>query len=427
MTAATPAGEGTAAYRVRALVILTLMYTCAAVDRNVMALVLEPIKREFGLDDAQLGLLAGGSFAVSFAVAALPLGWWLDRRHRVRTLAALVTVWSLCTALCVSARSYWGLLLLRGGVGAAESGASPAALSLLSDIFPPRQRATAMGVYNAGTAAGVVLAFGLGGWIAQHHGWRAVMLIAGLPGLVLAVALLLIVREPARAGGPLGGTGAPPFTEVARFAAGQRALRHVLAGAMLAACVNAGIVSWLASFLFRVHGVPVHRAGLIVALTLGLLGMAGAMGAGWLADRAAARGGPRMRVHVCALSMLMSVPFGLVFLLADSLVWALPAMAAWGVLVIAYIGPTFATSLSLVPPRMRSVTAAAQQLLAVLVGTGIGPWLVGVGSDRLGGGPALRHAMVLVMLIAGWAAWHFYRSSRSLDADLQRAAQHAGA
>ena len=414
MNNSTEQPAGTAVYRYQALAILTLIYTCANVDRTVLSVVLEPIKREFALSDSQLGLLSGMAFAVTFVLMALPLGFLIDRVHRVRLLAVLLSIWSALTILCATANSYVTLVLLRMGVGAAESGASPTCMSLLSDIFPPRQRATAIGIFASSSALGVLLSFGLGGWLAQHYGWRSVLLMSGIPGFALMLIMLLCIREPRRNQPEASQPETPTVREVARFITTQFTLLHVIAAITLAACVNAGIVSWLASFFLRVHGLEMKQAGMMVALCLGIFGGTGTIIGGWLSDRVAARRGEQWRALIPGLAMTLSLPFGLVFLMSNTLSVALPALALLGFSMVFYLGPAFALVMSLIPPRMRGMTAALLQLTCNLVGTGLGPGLIGLLSDRLGGGTQLRYAMAAILLLAFWSAWHFFKAARSL-------------
>lgn len=415
-------GEGTAAYRVRALVILMLIYTCSHIDRNILSVVMEPMKQEFGLSDSKLGVLSGIAFGTSFAVMGLLMGYLIDRGNRVRLLATMLAVWSSMTAMCSLAHSYLSLLLLRMGVGAAESGASPASMSLLSDIFPARQRATAIGVYHSSAAISVLVSFGLGGFLAQHYGWRSALLITGIPGLMLVVILLASVREPQRAGE--GTEMSPAVRDVFRFIASQRSLVQLLTGMVLAATVTSAMVIWLVSFLVRVHALSLKDAGMIVAVTLGISAGLGTILGGWMTDRLAVskRGEsrPGHRARIAALTIGLTLPFGLLFLHAASIAMATAALALWGLCTVFYLGPSSALVMSLVPSRMRGMTAAILQVLCNFVGVGLGPAALGVLSDRIDGSDSLRYAMSAMLLVALWSAVHFLLAGRHLAGDLDR-------
>ena len=180
------------------LFMLTLVYAFNFIDRQILVILQEPIKLEMGLSDAQLGLLSGFSFALVYITAGIPIAYWADRSNRRNIIAGSLTIWSGMTALSGLAQNYSQLLLARIGVGIGEAGGSPPAHSMISDYYPPAQRATALAIYSTGIYLGVAAGFLLGGVISQVYGWRTAFMAAGLPGVVLAVVLLLTVREPVR-------------------------------------------------------------------------------------------------------------------------------------------------------------------------------------------------------------------------------------
>ncbi|MEA3132564.1 MAG: hypothetical protein QOG17_410, partial [Gammaproteobacteria bacterium] len=183
-----------------ALTIMLLVYSCHFLDRAVLSLVAEPVRKEFGLSDSQLGMLNGFAFGLMFAVAGIPIGLLVDRINRSRLLACMVFLWSSATALCGLAQSYLALLTGRMAVGAAEAGGAPTSLSLMSDYFPPRLRSTAVGFYYLGNAVGGLMIFLVGSRVAAQYGWRAALLVAAVPGIALAVVAFATLREPVRGG-----------------------------------------------------------------------------------------------------------------------------------------------------------------------------------------------------------------------------------
>ena len=191
------------AYRWYVLFVLTAIFTVHYVDRTVMSVVIEPIKEEFGLSDSALGLLSGLAHSGALSLFALPMGWLSDRTHRVRMVSGVVMIWSGITALGSLATGYWSLLLMRMGVGAAEAGGPPASVSIIGDLFERRELPTAMGVYYLAMGLGTGLIFLVGGYVAEFFGWRAVFLIAGIPGFLLGLG------QPAAAAPPQGGRRPP--------------------------------------------------------------------------------------------------------------------------------------------------------------------------------------------------------------------------
>jgi predicted MFS family arabinose efflux permease len=178
-----------------ALGLLAVAYTCQSIDRQIIAVVIEPIKREFKVDDLAMGFLGGLAYTATFALACIPAGWLIDRMKRRVFLAGLLSIWSALTLLCGFAGGYLSLLVLRMGVGASEAGAQPACISLISDFFGPRQRSSVIGYFYLSTAIGISISFFAGGMIAAHFGWRAAFFIAGLPGILIAVVIATTLRE----------------------------------------------------------------------------------------------------------------------------------------------------------------------------------------------------------------------------------------
>ena len=180
------------------LALLALVYVAGSIDRAVPSVIVEPLKAEFGLSDGQLGFLTGFAYSIPYALAALPAGWLIDRLDRRALLSATAAIWSLLTMAGATAQNFLTLVLARMGVGATEAPASPGSLSLIGDMFPKERRTTAISLYYAGTATGQMITFLVGGWLLLHFSWRALFLIAGVPGLILALLLFFTCREPKR-------------------------------------------------------------------------------------------------------------------------------------------------------------------------------------------------------------------------------------
>jgi len=233
-----------------------------------MWVVLEPLKHDLRLTDTELGALSGFAFGVFYAIAGIPIGILADRIERRRIIALAVGIWSVMTASCGLTTSFWQLFAARVAVGAAESGGPPASISLITDLYTRRARASAIALYMSGSSVALVLTYAMGSWVASRWGWRAGFLAAGLPGLLLALLVWTTFREP-----PRGGTdGAPVETRPAAFSATLRLLivkvpiRWML-GALTSTSVAAvGLSTFMLSFLIRSHHMTLTRAGSLIAL-----------------------------------------------------------------------------------------------------------------------------------------------------------------
>lgn len=404
------AGEARSAIAGRAwwaLAVLTLTYTLHAVDRSVMSIVIEPIKLEFGLDDSHLGILTGLAFGLTYAIAGLPLGYWVDRTDRRRLLSVLVAIWSGCTALCGVVQSYAALVAARLAVGFAEAGGAPTALSMIGDLFPPHRRATAIGIFWASTAFGTAASFILGSIIAAEHGWRAAFLMAGLPGLAVAALLFLTVAEPARTSAATAHESAPDLRATWRHISQRPLFLHMFIGMTLSSMMLSGILVWQASFMIRVHHLPLGQAGLLAGLAAGLFGGLGALLGGPLGDWVFKQGGLAALPLSAAITTLASCLAGLVFLLSDNLPISLTGLVFFEIVVRGYTAPGYSAILGSVEPQMRGVSVSALQIATNLIGYGLGPLLAGAVSDWVGGTTGIRWGLVALMLTGGWACVHY--------------------
>jgi len=404
-----------------ALALLAAVFAIHFLDRQLLAILIPPIKAELGLSDTALGFLSGFAFTVFFTTVGLVIARIADRADRARIITWSLVAFSAMTALCGLAASFWQLALARIGVGAGEGGTNPASHSLIMDTFPAHYRATAMAIYGLGPNLGIVLAFGIGGWLAQTAGWRAAFLCAGVLGLLVALAARVGLRDPrSQTPATLHG-GAPGALAVARAMFASPTQRHLLAAATLATAGANGVVTWLPALLTRLHGFSLAQAGLFLAIVLGLIGAAGTYACGRLSDRASIAD-PRRKLFVLAglqCFVALTLPFGL---LAGSDVIAALLLSVPCVVLAGYVGPTLAVVQSVVDPRARAFSAAILLLCVNLVGAGIGPFAVGVLSDIAAAtaGPAsLRHALLLAPVFCLWSAWHYWRATPTFDAALR--------
>jgi len=365
-----------------------------------------------------LGLLGGLGSAAMFALASLPVGYLVDRTNRVRLLAILLGVWSFLTALSGFASSYAALFFARMGVGAAEAGGSPTIMSLIADLFPAHRRSSAIGVCYMSTAAGVSLSFLVGSAVAAAYGWRSAFWIAGVPGIILTVLVLKLLHEPNRGARDtisdpaLADEQMPSFRHTLQLIVRTPAVMHIAIAITLAGFVTATLWIWSTSLLIRYHGLDLAHAGRFVAFAA-LFQASGSWAGGAIADRMARRetAAPAMVAGIC---VLLAVPFGIGLALTDSTVAALICLCTMAFLNGAWMGPSFAFVVTVVPPRMRGLVSAFVQLLVNLIGSGAGPLVAGALSDRLSGG--LQSALAVCFCFHLWGAVHFGLACRAVRA-----------
>jgi MFS family permease len=437
-TPAAPAGSATAGvagspalrpgYEWYALGILFLVYVFNFIDRQIVTILQEPIKRDLGLSDAQLGLLTGFAFAVFYATLGIPIARLADRTSRSKVIAAALLAWSVMTSLCGAARSFATLLLFRIGVGVGEAGCSPPAHSLISDYFPARKRATALGIYSVGIYVGVMFGYVAGGWINEFFGWRRAFVAVGLPGALFSLVVFFTLREPPRglSDGRLshGPTSAPALREVFALLWSRRSFRHLSFGAALHAFVSYGAGGWLPPFFMRVHGMSSGEVGTWLGLIAGIVGGAGTFAGGWAADRLGARD-QRWYCWVCVLSLIVHAPFAIAGYLAGNPYTALGLYLVPAFMGPVYNAPNFAMTQGIVPLRMRAAGAAVLLFVINLIGMGLGPAFIGWLSDLLSpsaGVEALRYALLASNAFNLWAAVHYLLAARTLRQELQSAA-----
>ncbi len=401
-----------------ALAVLTLIYVCHSVDRSVMSIVVEPVKEEFGLSDSQMGLLTGLAYAMSYAVAGIPIGYFIDRVNRRNLLAGLVTVWSAFTAICGFAQSYSQLLLARIAVGATEAGGAPASLSIIGDLFPERRRSTAISVFWLSTAIGTALSFGLGGVVAANYGWRMAFLVAGLPGLFLAGVLLAALKEPKRGNMDADakeGEPAPTLWRTLSYAATRPPIVHAFIAIAFKSCVLSGVLVWAAAYFMRTQDLPIGEAGVLVGLCIAVFGGLGSILGGLVGDWVYKRGGTKNVPLAPFVTSVLTAVTVVVFALTTNLIVAVVAFAAFEMASRMHTAPGYSFLISSLPPRMRGVIMSALQVSSNLIGYGLGPFFVGAVSDAIGGPDSIRYGMLALAAVSLWVSVHFYLASRYSD------------
>ncbi len=421
------AGNGfSRGYRYYALGLLTVVYIFNFIDRQIVVILQESIKQDLGLMDWQLGLLSGFAFAVFYVTMGVPIARIADMKSRRNVISISLALWSGMTALCGTVSHFWQLLLARIGVGVGEAGCSPPAHSMISDMFPPAQRATALSIYNMGINFGVFIGFLAGGWINQYLGWRYAFIAVGLPGLAFAVFVRMTLREPPRGLSEIKPTKAdtPPLMEVFKLLWDRVSFRHMAIAAGLHAFVSYGVGGWMAPFLQRVHGLESGETANWLAPVAALPAAVGAFLGGYLCDKYGAEDA-RMYIWIPGAAIVLAIPFQLAAYFLPQhqtamLVYSIPVL-----LNACYLGPMLAMTHGLVSLRMRAVASSVLFLVLNFIGLGLGPLATGALSDYfgadMGSGEGLRWALVVVTLANVWAAAHYFRAAKYLRGDLARA------
>jgi len=413
-------------YRYYVLAVLTLVYTFNFIDRQLLVILQEPIKADLGLSDTQLGLLTGFAFAIFYVVCGIPIARWADKSVRRSIIALSLAVWSFMTAISGFTQSFFQLLLARMGVGVGEAGGSPPAHSMISDIFKPKFRATALSIYSVGIYIGILFGFMLGGWIAEFFGWRRAFLVVGLPGILLALVVRFSVQEPVR-GWSEGASGnvasAESLGHVLRLLWSRRSFRFLATAASLNAFLIYGIGNWLPSFFLRTYDISIGELGTWLALSSGFGGGAGSFFGGWVADRLGARD-RRWYLWMPAILIMILVPALWITLTFRTIYLSLILTVPFYFLTAAYLGPALAISHTLVHPRMRALTSAILFFVINLIGMGLGPLSIGYLSDVLtnaGSASPLAHAMLAIGVgVALVTSVNFVLAARTVREDIEK-------
>lgn len=397
------------------LLLLTLAGTCSMMDRAIVNVALEPIRRDFGLSDAELGLIAGLAASACYGLASIPFGMLADYVNRRNLIALSLAIWSVMTGLCSFANGFGPLVLARMGVGLGEAGSGPATMSVISALFPPKSRASAVSVFYLCNPLGALLALAVGGFLIQSIGWRPTFLIAAVPGLAVSVTLMLVVREPARLEHPLASQRQLLKSAVA-FLVTHRALPHLLIAITLVTFASMAISAWAPSFFIRYHGMTIGSVGRVLGLSNGILGFAGVLVSGPAADFLGRRD-PRLRLWGLATASLLLTPIVIVALLIEPGAGAMTLYIVHVFFVFLFTAPSTAITLSLAPAHLRGTVASIQFVGTFVLGMGLGPSLAGLLSTVLGGAfgsASLRWALVFDALVFSWAGLHYWLSARNL-------------
>ena len=398
--------------RAYTLALLTLMSALAFMDRQILSVLIEPVKPDFGLSDLQIGLVTGLGFALTFSVLGVPLGRLADRRNRRSLIAWTRGLGGLLGALGAASVGFWSLLLSRSGGALSDAGGTPASMSMLADLYPIGRRARAMSVLGAGGSLGALLALVFGSWLAQHHGWRVTMVVAGGISVVLALLLRKTVGEPLRAAvaPPSPADAQTPRTGAVAAIWAEPVTRWLIIGAAFTLLAAYSFDAWNIALMVRRHGLSLQMAGWISG-GAALASIAGGLISGAMADRLTRRD-LRWQVGVPVVGVALALVCGLAYLLLPAGAWVTASVLMLGFAFFLpwWVAPTYA-ALSMVVVSQRRATANAMMLLAgAILGNGLGPILTGWLSDVLNaslGGDGLRYALfgMVSMLLPGALAF----------------------
>jgi predicted MFS family arabinose efflux permease len=405
--------------------MLLVVYVFNFLDRQIVNILAEPIRRDLDLSDTQIGLMTGLAFALFYTVLGLPIARHADRpsTNRGRLIAVALAIWSAMTALCGLAQNFLQLLLARVGVGIGEAGCTPAAHSLIADRVPAERRASAMAFYALGIPIGSLLGMMIGGYLADEIGWRKAFLFVGAPGVLLALLVVALIGDSGRKSGAASEAAAgESMMQAVRHLLASRTFLILLAAASACSFLSYGKTTWTTIFFQRTHGMSPGEVGFWFGLWSGLAGMLGTFLGGWLADRF----GKHDRRHVVtapAIGMALAVPIAMsAYFMTDWRLGLLLLMVPT-VLNSLYYGPVFSSTQGLVPLRHRAMASALLLFCQNLIGLGLGPLFFGMLSDLIKpavGGESVRYVLYGAALLGFVPAVLFWMLRSRLHAELDR-------
>ena len=414
-------------YRYLVLGILTAAYVSNFVDRQVINVLAQYIIEDLQISDGQFGMLSGLAFALIYTTLGIPIARLADISNRRNIIAISITIWSVMTAVCGAAQNFAQLFMARFGVGVGEAGGSPPAHSIVSDIFPAHQRATALSIYSLGVYGGILVGTVGGAYLVRYFDWRTAFVVVAIPGIFLAALVRFVIKEPPRGMAESRKDVAPPgFLRVLSFLWERKSFRHLSFACALHAFVTYGVGNFMPLFLGRVHDMPIIDVGWYYGLIAGIGGLAGTFFGGWMSDRISNKTGDKTwYVWIPFISTVLAIPFALI----TFLVMPTGVTAAFSYLLPVFFGgwylaPCIASTHFLVGIRMRAMASAILLFMLNLIGLGLGPMLTGFVSDYLTpslGTDALRYAMSVTVMVNCWCALHYYLAARTIRADFDRA------
>ena len=400
------------------LAFLTLVSTLNYFDRSVLSLMLPLIKKDFHVSDTVLGVVTG--LIAIYAILGVPVAWLAERWSRRNIVAIGLAFWSLMTALTGLVTNVWQLGGARFAMALGESAGLAPSQSILSDLFSKRARPLVLSIISTASSIALLVYSPVAGWMAGHYGWRLVFLVAGAPGVVLAIVLMLTVREPRRQA-----VKTAPLGEALTFLMGSRAFLWCFLGTSIMGVYLYGVSAWDATFLVRVRHFTVPQVGAIFQPIRGAVSAAGILLGGLLSSRLEALDG-RWRCWIPGLACLLMAPFQFIYLFSGSAPVWISAYAGAALFSIMHQGPIYAVYVSVARARSRAVAVSVALLGATVVGQFGGPILIGWLNDVMHarfGDNAIRYSMLVVMACSALAGLCYLNAARFVRADTERAAE----
>lgn len=396
--------------------MLLIAYSFNFVDRQIVGILVGPIKAELLLTDTQLGLLGGVAFALFYTGLGIPIALLADRKGRSGVIAISLTLWSAFTALCGAATNFWQLFACRLGVGVGEAGGVAPSYALIVDSFPAGQRARALAIFSLGIPLGSAAGVLFGGYVAANFGWRSAFVAVGLAGIAFAPIFRWFVRDPPRV---VDAPSAPPVREVVRTLATKPSFWLLAFGAASSSMLGYGVAFWLPQLLQRSFGLDLVETSQFYGGILLIGGVAGVLLGGWLGDCAGVkdRGG---YARLPAIAFLLAVPLYAAAIYGGSATVAFPLFVLCQALAYIWLGPVIAAVQQLVPQPMRATASAVFLFVNNLIGIGAGTLVLGALSDALTprlGDEALRVSMLVGLGFYVIAAALMWAASRRLAQD----------
>jgi len=406
--------------------ILLIVYIFNFLDRQIVNILAEPIARDLNLADWQIGVMTGIAFAAFYTFLGVPIARYADRptTNRVSLISISLVIWSGMTAVSGVAQNFVQLLLARIGVGVGEAGCTPAAHSLIADLAPPEKRASAISFYSLGIPIGGLLGMVIGGLIADAYGWRVAFFVAGVPGILMALVVWLVLRDPRMAAVMENRQAAPAPSIWAAFGEvlSSRAFVYLMIAGTAAAFLGYGKATWTTIFFQRTHNLSPGEVGFWFGIGGGIAGVLGTWAGGWFADRY----GKNNRRHVLtapAIGMTVAIPLAIAAYWQENWWFALILIMVPTVLNGLYLGPTYSCAQGLVPLRTRAMAAAVLLFVQNLIGLGLGPLFFGILSDvikPMAGPDSVRWVLYGAALMGLIPSFFFWRASLRLNDELDQ-------
>ncbi len=395
-------------------VILGLLYALCVMDRQIVAMLLEPIKHDMALSDTQLALMSGFVFALFYGVMGIPIARLASHTNRVKILSWSIGVWSLMTALSGMASNFAMLLLARIGVGVGEAGCQPAGQSLIADTYDEARRARALALFSAGAPIGGLAAFMLGGLLADTYGWRFTLIAASVPGLLFAIAIRFLIKEVPRTS--IKCKQKPLASELKSLIA-TNAYRYALVGHIFCVALMYVVMIWVPALMARSFDMSLTQIGMMLGTVAILGGLSGSIISGILSDKLAAKNLAWLG-RLPMLCCVMAMPVYMLAIWTDNMWVLMGSLAAVMMLLNAHTPPTYATYHKVVQPQNRAMAVALSTLTVNIIGLGLAPLLIGVISDHLAteyGNSSLKIAMVTGVIFLPMGAYCYSKVVNTLQ------------